>query len=326
MTATTPVRTSARVSLRLAAALLAVALPAAAQEEAPPPDASSGTEAAAPARASERLGLSEGRHRFSLFVGQQLGGTAREAEIATAPITGGDPGNPSDPPGSDPFRAVIDLDAGSLWGLRYGYMFRKKWGLELSWSQGSSDLSDGETFDAEDATTVAVLESAISDPAERAAMVSRLEARNGPFDIDTSYLDLGFVFVANPKGRWVAEVDAGLGWSWGDLDDDPALLERLVHSNVEEGTGDPYVIANTLPSEDPTGGEACPADNDPCVAMQDGNGLTWHVGGGVSYAFTDAVHLRMGVRFRWVEQVVDPGDSFLQTEGTLGLSFLVGGR
>ena len=53
-------------------------------------------------------------------------------------------------------------------------------------------------------------------------------------------------------------------------------------------------------------------------------GLSWYGGAGIRYAFNEHVHLRMGSRLRFVEQVSDPGDSFLTAEMTLGLTFVLG--
>ena len=118
----------------------------------------------------------------------------------------------------------------------------------------------------------------------------------------------------------IGELGGGIGWSSSSLD------RRLINEKLVLTAVAPRQVVNTLPAADPTGGDECPFVDDPCVELDDASGLTWHVGGGVSFAFTDAVHLRLLLRARWIEQVTDPGDSFHMPEGTLGVSFVLGGR
>ena len=47
---------------------------------------------------------------------------------------------------------------------------------------------------------------------------------------------------------------------------------------------------------------------------------------GFGYAFTPNVHFTLGTKLRFVEQLVDPGDSGITTEMTVGLAFLFGAR
>lgn len=270
--------------------------------------------------ASERLGLTRGRHRISLFAGAQTGGLALTEDIDTPPV-------------DDAFQLRVDFESSSTFGVRYGYQFHERWGFEVSYSRADSELADDKTlkdelarivFDpdplGQDQTVLEALQTQLS-PDELDALLARWEERDGPFDIQASFLDLGFVFALNPRDRWVAEVNAGLGWAWGELDQGAVIFETPLTTQVS-----PAQLVNTLVEEDPTNGEDCPFRDEPCRRVEDGSGLSWHLGAGLSFAFTDSVHLRLNARARWVEHLTDPGDSFMIPEATAGVSFLFGGQ
>ena len=244
------------------------------------------------------------------------GQTARDAGILAAPITG-QPGQ-LDYPADTPLR--VELNSGPTYGLRYSYHFdeRQRWGVELGAQRVNTEIEDPETFDR--AAVTEALAGSTVDPTLQAALVDRLERNRGPYDIRLDIYEVGAVFIPNPSSRFPAEIDAGLGWSVSHLDQ-RATFERLVISRVF--SGDLSEVANepveALPGQ-------CQADNDPCIEEDSAGGLVWYGGGGISFAFTKNVMLRLNGRLRFIEQVVDPGDSFVNGEVTAGLSFLFGGE
>lgn len=290
----------------VAACALALAPRAVAQDAPPAEDA----DAPAPAEKSSGLkGIRKGTSRVSLFGGWRLGQTAKSLDVLATPLI------------SAPVNMRIEMDDSAFGGLGYSYQWHDKWAFEASWSLSGTSLENPEKFDR--AYTESILAQSAVPLADQAPLVDRLESHAGPYDLDVSTLDLGVTRVFSPKSRWVAEAGAGIGWGWGKLGTSPAIYEQLVHSIVEPMSGDLYVIANE--TVDGTMGQDCPADNDPCIKLEDGGGLTFHAVGGVSYAFTDHVHLRMAMKVRYLQRVVDPGDSLVTVDSQLGLSFLWGG-
>lgn len=287
-------RGTASALLTLAVVVLA-SRPAAAQQE---------------TTAAERLGIRPGMHRVTLFGGWFFGETAHDASLPTPPLN------------SELYQLRIDAQDSSTFGVRYGYQFHEHWGFELSVQGMGTELANKRAFDRDAVAETLALTGL--QPDEQAALLDRLDARSGPYDMDITLFEVGAVYIANPDGRWVIEAGGGVGWASSSLDGEPVIFEDLVASRQEQSS-DEIIVANTLPSEDPTGGATCPTDDDPCVVLRSNDGLVWHVGAGVSYAFTDRVHLRLGTRVRVVENVVDPGDTFLSVDGTIGLSFWLGG-
>lgn len=303
------------VSLAACVAFLAaLAAPASAQEEARPATepAAAAPEQPASRPAAERLGIRRGTHRASLFVGIIDAATVFDAQLLPPPITGEDHG--------------MRAEMGSMTpvGVRYAYFFHERWGVELSLQQASTEVRNQRGFDRDEAAAI-LAESTLSEM-EQTTILDRLELHAPPTDADLTLFDLGLTYACTPRKRWIAEVGGGVGWSTTSLSR-PAVIEDLVTSEPQrdmDGTPlDPRVVANEV--NDPTMGAGCPADDDPCRVLEDGDGITWHAQGGVSYAFTDHVHLRLGLRLRFFNRAVDPGDAFKHQEATVGVSFLWGG-
>lgn len=240
-----------------------------------------------------------------------LGQTARDVTVSAAPL-------------DFPEELRIELDDAPIFGLRYLRMLPERyggnhWGVELSVSHGSFELFSHDEFDPEETMQV-IMDANLSPPTDQ-ELFDRLQLHAGPFDVDVTFFDVGATYVFTPQSRWVAEAGGGVGWSSSTLPGGRAIYEKLAHS-VQVLPGDEVTIANEI--VDLTGGLDCPADNDPCLTMDDASGLTWHVHAGLSHAFTDNVHLRARGAVRFIEQVVDPGDSFVAVEATVGISFLFG--
>ena len=264
-----------------------------------------------PAKPVKPLRIPVHSHRISVFGGIQRGETIREQDLIAPPLN------------FELQHLIIDMDDSTAFGARYSYQLYERWGVEVSLTRASTEAVNRVPFDRAYAEFIAEL-SRINVPVVEAALVQRLDDHSGPYDLDVTYLDVGAVRIFNPRDRWVAEADFGLGWAHASLGTDPAVFEQLAHSSL----GTPAaplepVIANEV--VDPTGGLDCPSDNDPCVALRASGGLSWHAGAALSAVLTKHVHLRMGVRYRFVNHVTDPGDSYLTPEASLGLSFILGG-
>ena len=266
----------------------------------------------------------QGRHRVKLGFTWNSGNTARDAGILAAPLTG-EPGA-TNYPAATPLR--VEMDSGGQFNLGYSYFFDSRWGLDLGLGWQPTKFEDPNfdlaEIDAQLATTV------LTD-SQKAHLRDRLIAHGQTHDASVLYLDVGAVRVFGAAKKWPFEVGGGIGWSFASLDDttigDRIVYERRVTSR-SVNPGDLVEVANDVPA-DPAPGfveAGCLADNDPCIEMTEADGLTWHVSATLHRAFNDHVMLDIGGRLRYVEQVLDPGDSFVTSELGVGISFLFGGR
>ena len=271
--------------------------------------------------AADRIPYRRGVSRITLFGGAFKGGVARDAGILAAPITG-QPGT-SNYPAESPLR--VNLDNSAIFGARYAWFLDNHWGIEGAYSHVNGKFIDPDGFD--ETAIRAKLNQTILLDAEKDLLVQRLRAHSGPFDAKVGFLDLGAVYVFNPKSKWPFEAAAGLGWASSSISGslgNTVVFERLVTSDAVT-PGAVIAIANEL-QPDPFVERGCLADNDPCIEMKSASGLTWHLGAGVEYAFTPHVHLAVGSRLHFLSHVLDPGDQFVVVEGTFGVSFLLGGK
>jgi hypothetical protein len=307
----------------LAAGLLTAALaPGLAAQETTPAPAPTPASApdAAPKAERPKSGIWKGRHSLILVGGMLQGKTARDAGILTAPITG-QPGTLQYPAES---ALRVDLDDSAIFGLRYAYNFRDTWAVQLGIERTSTKLLDPDFDQAKMEATVAGTSLTANQQAE---LIARLNHHARTHDIDITFLDLGVERTFNRKSRFPIWIGGGMGWAFASATG-PIVYERLVVSDRITPT-DPITVANEVA---PVGAaswlpfDQCQADNDPCIEEKAQDGLTWHADGGIGFVVTDAFHVDLGLRVRYIEQVLDPGDSFTTTEATLGLRFMLGGR
>jgi outer membrane beta-barrel protein len=116
--------------------------------------------------------------------------------------------------------------------------------------------------------------------------VKGLAGRN--IDLDLTTLDVDAIYHFNTRSRFVPYVFAGVGYASADLD-------RPI-------TG--------------TAGGIGP------VRINDDEGFTLNTGFGAKYFVTDNVSLRLDVRYRYLDKVIDRFDDSLNTfETTLGVGF-----
>ena len=273
----------------------------------------------APAAASERpiSGIWKGRHRLELVAGYHFGNAVRDAGILAAPITG--------QPGSRTYPSLsalsVEMDDAPVVGIRYSWFAGEKWGLQIGLEHVASEILDPDVDLALDAQRLTATN---LTPQQQAALLARLEAHQARHDMKVTFLDLGAMHVFNPKKRWPIEVGGGIGWAFPTLDG-PVAYERLVTSDTLQGSVDPVVVANEVQDPAPPFGQ-CLADNDPCIELKQQGGLTWHAFMSIGYAFTPSIQLRLGGKARFIEHLVDPGDSSVMTEATIGLAFQFGGQ
>jgi hypothetical protein len=286
-------------------AVVLAGAPAAAQDEATPT-------AATPARA-EPLGVRPGSHHLTLFGGFVVGGTVRDQQLEVPGATG--PNSPA---------IHLELDDAGAFGLRYAYQLDENWALEVSGSKMSSELANSDEFDAEE--TANILGQSQLSPEDASDLAVRLAERSAVHDADVTFLDASAVYLVNPEGRWIGEVGGGIGWASSSIDgQQPVLFEELVASDCDpDDPGCQYTVFNTIP--DPTDGTECPPNDQPCIETEEADGLTWHVLGGIRYVATETVQFRFQGKLRFIEQLTDPGDSYLSPEATLGVTFVLGGR
>jgi len=311
----------------LAAGILAVSLaPGLAAQETPAPEpapAPPADEAAAPEAPAKterpKSGIWKGRHSLILVGGMHFANTARDAGILTAPITG-QPGS-IDYPAETTLR--VDMDDSGIFGLRYAYNFRDTWAVRLGVEHAASKLLDADFDQAEMETTV--MGTSLTDD-QKQELIARLNHHSREHDIDVTFLDVGVERTFNRNSRFPIWVGGGMGWSFASADQ-PIVYERLVVSDRITEL-DRIDVANEVsnPPEPWLPFDQCQADNDPCIEEKAQDGLTWHADGGIGFVVTDSFHVDLGLRLRFIEQVLDPGDSFMTTEATLGLRFMLGGR
>jgi len=107
-------------------------------------------------------------------------------------------------------------------------------------------------------------------------------------DLDLTTLDVDAIYHFNTGGRFVPYLVAGVGYASADLD-------RAITGSVS-----------------PIGP----------VRIGDDNGITLNTGFGAKYFVTDNVSLRLDVRYRYLDKVIDRFDDSLNTfETTLGVGF-----
>lgn len=117
------------------------------------------------------------------------------------------------------------------------------------------------------------------------------EVKNTPgrgTDMDVHLLDLNLLWNANPQGLWNYYLITGLGWAFGDLENDITL-----------GT---------------VGGVP--------VRVSDDNGFTYNLGLGANTEMTQRMTLRFEGRYRFIDRLVDRIEASLNTwEATVGVGY-----
>lgn len=317
------------------AATFALASASAIRAQDPVPPAEPAPEAAAaepaPEAASadpiEKPRFRKGVHRVRLSLGYNSGQTVRDAGILAAPITG-EPGAPSYPAASE---LRVELESSAQANFGYTYYFHDKWGVDLGVARQASSIVDAEFDEAQMDAQLATTNLTVP---QLDNLRARIVAHSQPHDMTVTYFDIGASRIFAPRSKWPFEVGAGLGWAFGSLGDttigDRVVYERLVTSRVVR-EGDPSIPANDIPQDalgnaPPFVEEGCLADNDPCIEMTEASGLTWNASATIHRAFTEHAMLDIGGRVRFVEQILDPGDSFITLEFGVGVSFLFGGK
>lgn len=290
--------------------------PSADELEIPPAEAPKADEA--PPERPES-GIWKGRHRMQLVAGLHFGNTVRDAGILAAPVTG--------QPGSRAYPALsplqVDFDDAPVFGLRYAYFVGDDWGIEVALEHVSSEIVDPDGNLEQEIELLRTGSLSLTQP-EREELARRLTAHQQPHDMSVTFLDVGALHVFNPKKRIPVEIGGGLGWAFASMDG-PVAYERLVTSDIiETEPNDPRIVANDVLDPAPAYGK-CLADNDPCIELEAEGGLTWHAFLGFGYAFSPNLHFRLGTKVRFIEHLVDPGDSNVMSETTMGLSFQFGG-
>lgn len=313
---------TAVLALSLASAALAQEEPAEPAPSEPAPSEPAAAEPAPAADAKPLSGVWRGRHRLSFVGGLHLGSAVRDAGIFAAPLTG-QPGSRAYP-AATPLR--VELDDAPTFGLRWAWFAGDNWGIELGLSHVGSEIIDPESDLAADAIA---LETSNLSESQKQALLARLAAHQAPHDLDATFVDISAIHVFNPKKRFPVEVGGGLGWAFSSLDG-PVAYERLVIGDIVR-EGDRAAVANEYPGspyypDSPPAFGTCIEPNDPCLELKAQGGLTWHAFMNFGYAFTPDFQLRMGARARFVEQLVDPGDSGVMTELTLGVAYSFGGN
>jgi outer membrane protein len=127
-------------------------------------------------------------------------------------------------------------------------------------------------------------------PAKKKFHVNPTSATNlavGDIDLALTTLDLDAIWHFSPGGRFVPYVLAGVGYATADLDDP---------------------IPGTV--------------NGQPVSIEDDGGFTLNAGVGAKYFATDRVLVRLDLRYRYLDGVVDNLDDSLNTfETTPGLGW-----
>ncbi|MBI5096999.1 MAG: porin family protein [Nitrospirae bacterium] len=109
----------------------------------------------------------------------------------------------------------------------------------------------------------------------------------GDIDMDVWFLDLNGLYYINPMNPAVFYLTGGVGWAWGDIDQD---------------------FSGTV--------------NGQPVTISDSDGITFNVGGGLKYYIQDHWLLRLDARYRYVDELVDPnGDNLNTGEFTAGIGY-----
>ncbi len=273
---------------------------------------------AAPSPADRPIsGFWKGRHRITLGAGYHYGNTVRDAGILAAPVTG--------QPGTRRFPAAtplqVELQDSPIFGVQYGWFAGDGWGIQVGLDSLSSTIRDPDPADL--AALAVRLDNTNLVPPQPAILLARLAAHQAPHDFKVTFLDIGAFHVFTPKKRLSTEVGGGVGWAFASLDG-PVAYERLVVSDAI-AQGSVQVVANDVLDPAPPHGQ-CLADNDPCIEVSAQGGLTWHAWLATGFSFNRNVMLQLGAKLRYVQHLVDPGDSNVMKQVTLGVSFRFGGE
>ncbi len=261
-----------------------------------------------------------GSHEVQVFGGGFVGGMAYANDKTVPPLI------------AEPARMRIELDSGTSFGIGYSYQVHENWLIGGTLTRVASEFAFEVPFDRA-AEEELLLTRTVTTPSQGTALteqqkldlLDRVEAHSRPRDVDLTLLDLSAVYLLNPEGPWTGEFGAGLGFSSSSADDDPMVWEMLFRNDCDP-TDSNCVITVANEPNDPTGGTGCPAGDDPCDVLETSSNLSWHVLAGLRYAFSDSVQVRAGLKLRLLEAVTDPGDSFVSSEGTLGVVFRFGGN
>lgn len=140
-------------------------------------------------------------------------------------------------------------------GLDYTYNFTRHWGLEGRYTFNPNTAENTPT---------------------------------GDIDLDLHLIDLNLVYHVNPKDPVVFYGTAGVGWAFGDIDND---------------------ITGTV--------------NGVPVTISDDNGFTFNAGIGLKFEVMRQISLRLDTRYRFINQLVDDFDDQLNTfETTAGIAWV----
>lgn len=278
------------------------------------------TPAADSPSASDRLGMRPGSHEIQLNAGFFGGNLAYSNDLTAPPLT------------AEPVRMRIELDSGGSFGIGYFYQAHENWAFGGTLTRTSTELAHQTPFDR--ATEEEVLFPAfVTSPSQgdeltmqqKIDLLDRIEAHSKPRDVDLTMLDISAIYIMNPQGPWIGEFGGGLGYVSADSDEDPMVWEVLWRNECDPT--DPncgITVANEL--VDPSGGRACPIDDDPCVTLNSNSNLSFHAIAGLRYAFSDTIQFRLGAKLRVLDAVTDPGDSIVTGEATAGVVFRFGGN